>query len=113
MVSPIFGVGNVLQVREEEADFARLKLFHFDGLRRLHANGFYVEALSVRPETNALSLVERSFKDTHQHADSAIRIEPGIEDQSLQRILGMPFGRRNALHDCLQHLCPRPARSWR
>ncbi len=39
-----------------------------------------------------------------QNHDSAVGIEPRIEDQSLQLVGGAPLGRRHVLDDRLQHL---------
>ena len=49
-------------------------------------------------------LLQRALNHARQHDDAAIGIEPGIEDQRLQLVVGAPFRRRNVLDDGLQHL---------
>ena len=51
-----------------------------------------------------LSLAQRAFENARQHDDAAVGIEPGIEDQRLQPVVGIALGRRNALHDGFEHV---------
>src|SRR5215813_1715004 len=37
--------------------------------------------------------------DSHEHDGAAVDVEPGIEDQRLQRIFGRAFGWRYAMND--------------
>ena len=47
MVSPTLVSADVLDRRDEEADFARGELGDFDGLGGEHAHGFHVEDAAV------------------------------------------------------------------
>ena len=49
-------------------------------------------------------LRKRALKHAGQHDDAAVGIEPGVEDQRLERVVGIALGRRNALHDGFEHV---------
>ena len=99
-----FRVGNILDVRDEESDFAGFQLVNLDRLGILHAESFGVEGGAIRPQTNSLALAQGSFKDADQHDDAAVSIEPGVENQGLQAVIRIAFWGRNALHDGFQHV---------
>jgi hypothetical protein len=42
--------------------------------------------------------------DAHQHHHADVVVEPGVDDQRLQRRVGIAFGRRHALTIGLEHL---------
>ena len=44
------------------------------------------------------------MKDAGEHDDAAVRVEPGIENQRLEPVVGRSLGRRNALHDGFEHV---------
>jgi hypothetical protein len=59
--------------------------------------------LRVRHEANALALAHGALHDAHQHDDAAIGIEPGVEDERLQRGVGVAGWRRQTVDDGLKH----------
>src|SRR5580700_1640259 len=99
-----FGVGDVFDVGDDEADFAGFQFVDLDGLGREDAESFGVEGGAIPPQTNSLILAEGAFEDASEHDDAAIGVEPGIENQGLQAVVGISFGWRNALHDGFEHV---------
>ena len=47
---------------------------------------------------------DAAFHHAHENNRSAVRIKPGIKNQSLQRILGTAGGRGNAVNDGFEHI---------
>jgi len=98
------GVGDSLDVRDDESDLTRFEPIDGHRFGRQHAEGLHLEHFSVRPEPNLLSQFQRSLHHAGQHDDAAIRVEPRIEDQGLQVVLRLTFRRWNPFDDRLQHL---------
>ena len=73
------------------------------GFGHQHAHGFDVEDFAIGHEANALALAHGSLHHAHQHDDAAIGVEPRIEDEGLQRRIGIPGGRRQAVDDGFEH----------
>ena len=59
---------------------------------------------AVRHQADALALAHGSLHHAHQHDDAAIGVEPRIEDQRLQRRIGIARGRRQPVNDRFKHL---------
>src|SRR5438270_5658677 len=95
-------IANILEVGEKEADLSCFKGLDFDRLRREHSKILHLGDGAIRPETNFLPAPNSAVKDAGQYDHSAIRIKPGVEDESLQRAIGRSLGRRNTLNDGLQ-----------
>ena len=57
-----------------------------------------------RNELDPLASLELAIDHPHQHHHSEIGVVPGIDEQRLERRAALAFGRRQALHDGLQHL---------
>ncbi len=60
--------------------------------------------LPFHHEANLLAFAQRSLEDAGQHDDAAIGIEPGVENQRLQPVVGVSLGRRDALYDGFEHV---------
>ena len=99
-----FGVGDILDVGDDEADFAGHELVDLDWLGREHAESFRVESCAVPPEADSVAFAQRPLKDASEHDDAAVRIEPGVENQRLEPVVGRALGRRNALHDGFENV---------
>src|SRR5581483_5010538 len=97
------GIGDILHVRHEKTDFAGLQFINFDGLGREDADRLDIESAIVRPESDPLALAQRAFEDAGEHDHPAVGIEPGIKNQGLKLVVGISFGRRNALDDGFQN----------
>ena len=88
----------------KKADFAGPQFADLDRLGHQDAHGLDFKRFRIGHEANALALAHGALHDPHEDDDAAIGIEPGIEDQSLQRSLRIARGRRQAVHDSLQHV---------
>ena len=106
-------VGDVLDVGDEESDFAGDEFVDLDGLGSEHAESLGIEGCSVPHETDSLTLAQRALKDADEHDDAAVGVEPGIEDQRLQRgCRASPWAAGRASR-WLRARRGRPGRSWR
>ena len=93
------GVGNILDVGDEESDFAGRQFLNFHRLGREHAEGLHLEAVAIPHQANLLPLLQYALNHAGEHHYAAIRIEPGVEDQRLKLVGRASLGRRNLLHD--------------
>ena len=96
------GVGDVLDGRDEEADLAGGELGERDRLGRHDAHALDVEGLAVRHDLDLHALAQASVDDAGEHDDAAVGIEPGVEDEGLQRRVGISTRRRQTMHDGLE-----------
>ena len=99
-----FGVSDIFYVGDDEADFSGDELLDLDRLGSEHAESFGVEGGAVPPEANAVALFQRALKNAGEHDDAAVRVEPGVENQRLEPVVGRSLGRRHALHNGLEHI---------
>ena len=99
-----FCVGDVLDIGDQETDFARAQFVDLDRLGSQYAKRFHVEHAPIPHQADLLSLAKRPLKYARQHNHAAVRIEPGVEDQRLQPLFGISLGRRNALDDGLENI---------
>ena len=98
------GVGDVLDVGDDESDFAGHELVDLHRLGSEDAESFRVEGGAVPPEANAIALLQRALKYAGQDDDAAVGIEPGVENQRLEPVFGRSLGRRDALDDGFEHV---------
>ena len=98
-----FDVAHGLHGCKEESDLAGGELADLLGLWRQHSHGIDEERCSLGHQLDLLALVEAAVDDTGKHADAAIAVKPGVEDEGLQGRVDAAFGRRNAMHDLLKH----------
>ena len=97
-------VGNGLDIREQEPNFAGRQLVARDRLGRLIAQAFHFANRAVRPQLDLLPHAQRAVHHAHQDDHAAVRIEPGIEDQRSQRRIGRALRRGHQVHHRFQHL---------
>src|ERR1700733_5413619 len=98
------GVGHILDVGDQKADFPGRELVDFHWLWRQNAKRLHIEGTAIRHQTDPLTLAEHALNDTRQHDDAAIGIEPRIENKRLKWVRGAALRRRNVLYDGLQHI---------
>ncbi len=48
--------------------------------------------------------LQGALKNAGEHDDAAVRVEPGVENQRLEPVVGRALGRRHALHNGLEHV---------
>ena len=94
-------VGNALDVRDDVADFARLKPFDAHQLRRADAEFLDRVNLKVRTKADFRPHGERPLNYPREDNDTSEAVEPGIEDVRLEWRFGRSLGRRNARHNRL------------
>ncbi len=97
-------IGNVLDGSDKESDFASGQLVDLDRLRGEHAHRLDVEDLVVPHEANLHALAHAPVNDAREHDHAAIRVEPGVENQRLERRLGIALRGRQAGHDRFQNV---------
>jgi hypothetical protein len=51
-----------------------------------------------------VAFAQRALKDARQYDDAAVGVEPGVENQRLEPVVGIALGRRHALHNRFQHV---------
>src|SRR5688572_30193173 len=91
-----------LDVGDDEADFADAELVYRGRLRREHAQSVDFEILLRRHEPDLRLRPQGSVNDPDDDDHTAVRVVPGIEDQSLQRSIGIARRRVKARDDRLQ-----------
>ena len=101
---PDLGVGDGLDIGEEEADLAGGELVARSGFGRLVAQAFHVECLAVGPEPDLLPEPQPAVHDAREDDDAAVGIEPGIEDEGAEGSVGRAFGRRHQVDDVLENV---------
>ena len=89
-------VGHDLDAARDEADFAGPQRLDRDRLRREHAERFDLVVLLGVHQRDLRRRPDRAFEHAHDDHHAAIRVVPGIEDQRLQRRVGIAVGRRHA-----------------
>src|SRR5437660_1407301 len=98
------GVRDVLDVGEKKSHLASVQGVHFHRLGREHSESLDFENPAIGPQANFLSLAQPAFEYARKHHHAAVGIEPGIENQCLQLVLGVSFGRGYPLPNSFQHL---------
>ncbi len=98
------GVADVLDGGREKAHLARAEFADLDRLGHQHAHGFDFKRFAIRHQADALALAHGALHHAHQHDDAAIGVEPGVEDERLQRRIGIAGGRRKPVDDGFEHL---------
>ncbi len=87
-----FGVGDVLDGCDEEADLACTEFVERDGFGGHDAHGFDVELAAVGHDLDAVALAQAAVDDACEDDDAAVGVEPGVEDEGLQGGFGVAAG---------------------
>ena len=87
------------------AEFAR-----GNGLRREAAELVDQVRAARRHDADLVVHLQRAVDDAHQRDDADVVVEPGIDDQRLQRRLGIALRLRNAFDELLDQLFDALAR---
>ena len=107
------GVGDVLDAGDEEADFAGAQLVDRQRPRRQDAQRLDLVVLLRDHEADLHARPDGAVDDPDQHDDAAVGVEPGVEDQRLERRVMVALGRRHALDDRLEGVDDADARLGR
>ena len=98
------GIGNILDAGDNEADLARRQLRHLDHRRRKDADLQRFKRAVGRHQLDLVTLPERAVKDAHEDDDPLILVVPGVEQQRLERRIGVSDRGRDLLDDLLKDL---------
>ena len=97
-------IADLLDVGDEEADLAHAELVDLDRLRGEDADLQRLVVLALRHQTDLHARLHRAVDHADDDHDAAIRVVPGIEDERLERRLGVAGGRRQPAHDRFENL---------
>jgi hypothetical protein len=98
------GIGDLLDVGDDEADVAGGEFGEHDGFGGQRAEAFHFVDLFVGAEANFLMQRDSAFHHAHQDHGAAIRVEPRIEDQRAERGIGRAHRRRHSGDDGFEDL---------
>ena len=105
---------DLLDAGDHEAHVARSPSSRIDtdfGVKRPSLSTWWLRPVDI---TRIFSpVLERAVHDAHQRDDADVVVEPGVDDQRLQRRVRIALGRRDALDERLRAAPARPRRSWR
>jgi hypothetical protein len=93
-----------LDAGDDETDLAGGKLGARQRFGREHADVFHQIVGARRHQPNLVLLLQHAIDDANQHDDADVVVEPGINDQRLQRRVFIAARRRNVLHHGFQHV---------
>lgn len=104
----------ILEARNEIADLADLELIDRSLGRTTHTHFLDLALVLRRHEANLLTCLDGTVDDADERDDTTVGIEVRIEDEGLERCVGVALRRRDALDDGLEQVmhadtrtCPR------
>ncbi|PRD36405.1 UNVERIFIED_CONTAM: hypothetical protein NCL1_08904 [Trichonephila clavipes] len=95
---------DVLDAGDDEADLASLQQTGFGVLGREHADAGDQVRLTRALDQDLVALLHPAVLDAHQRHHAQVVVEPGIDDQRLQRRGAVADRRRDARDQRLQHV---------
>ncbi len=95
---------NIFDGANQPAYLAAFQLGTVNLFRREDAQAVGVIHLPGTHHLNFIAFTHGAVFDTHQRDDAEVVIEPGVDDQSLQRRFRIAFRRRNVAHQAFQHV---------
>jgi hypothetical protein len=95
-------IGHALDATGDEADLAGTECLHDDGLGREHAQLLHLVILGRVHQPDLGPRADRTLEDADDDHHAAVRVVPRVEDQRLQRRVGVAFGRRQPMNDRLE-----------
>ena len=110
MVSPTGRAVDFLDARDDEAHVAGTE---FARGHRFRCEAAHLVDLVRAPRRHHADLVvdlERAVEDTNERDDADVVVEPGVDDERLQRRIRIALGLRNAFYESLDQLFDALAR---
>ena len=92
-------LGDLLDAGDDVADFTGFQAVQRPGLGRVDADLVDLVFGVVGQELDLVAFFHDAVDDLDQDDHAAVGVEPGIEDQRLQGLVGVAAGRRDALDD--------------
>ena len=97
-------VGHALDIRDHEAHVARGQLVEDYGFGCERSESLYLVNLVVCAKANLHARRHTPLHHANEHDGATVNVEPGIENQRLQRRVRRAFRGRHVLHDGFQHV---------
>ncbi len=104
---------DLLDARHDVADFAGAERFAIGPFRAEAADAVDELRAADRLDDDAVALGDAAVHDAHQRHDAEIVVEPRIDDQRLQRRVGIALRRRYLRDQLLQQFRNAQPRSSR
>ncbi|MNZ64179.1 hypothetical protein D3C78_823450 [compost metagenome] len=95
---------DVLDAGDDEAHFAGLEVGHLGVLRGEYADAVHLVELAGGLHQDLVALLHPAVLHAHQRDHAQVVVEPGVDDQGLQRRLDLTDRRRNDLDQLFQHV---------
>ncbi len=95
---------NVLDAGDDEAHFTGLEVSGGGVFRGEYTDAVDQVHLAGGLDQNLVALLHPALAHAHQRHDAQVVVEPGVDDQRLQRRLDLALGRGDGLHQALEHL---------
>jgi hypothetical protein len=95
---------NVLDAGDDEAYFTGLQVNGSGVFRVEHTDAVHQVDLAGGLDQNLVALLHTAMTHAHQGHNAQVVVEPGVDDQRLQRIFVVAGRRRNGGDQALQHL---------
>ena len=95
---------DVADARHHEPDLPAAQLLAVLGVRGVPPHGIHASRLPGRHHPDLVAFLQSPGKHSHQRHHADMTVEPGVDDQRLQRPLRIPIRRRHVAHHALQHL---------
>src|SRR5690606_441963 len=95
---------DLVDAGDDETDLAGLERFAGDRFRRETPGLVHRVRPTRRPDADLRARTQRAVHHAHQRDDANVVVEPGIDDERLQRRVGIAFRRRDAPHDFFEQL---------
>ncbi len=97
------GLGDFLDLRGDEADFARAELGELLDLGAEAADAVDQVGGAGGHELDLLALADRAVDHAHEDDHAEIGVVPAVDEHRLERSSGVALGRRNLVDDRLEH----------
>ena len=94
--------GRVLEARDHVANLTHAKLVKRGLQRALAAHAIAEEGVTERHHAQVVALFDGAVKDAHRGHYAAVLVKVGVQDEGLERCLGIPPWRRDKIDDGLE-----------
>ena len=104
------GAVNILDPRHHVAHLSGLQFIALDPLGGKDADAVNLVGLADGFRHDLVAFAQHAVLDPHQRDHPEVVVEPGVDDQRLQRGLAVALGRRDFLHQVFQRILHAQAR---
>ena len=100
-IAHVHGLG-VLQARDHKTDLAHAERVERKLGGTTHADAVDEELLAALHHPQMVALLDLAVEDADRGNDAAVLVEIGVEDEGLERLVGVALGRAHQEHDGLE-----------